>query len=77
VFVDAFPGRGFAARISKIYDQAEFTPKNVETADERVKLVFGIELALRNTDGVLKPGMPADCAIHWTSPGAQDDGDGS
>jgi len=64
VFVDAFPGRAFAAQISKIYDQAEFTPKNVETAEERLKLVFGVELAFVNPDSLLKPGMPADCVIH-------------
>lgn len=74
VFVDAFPGRRFTAHISKIYDQAEFTPKNVETAEERVKLVFGVELALANPDGVLKPGMPTDCLIRWTP--ARGDGDG-
>jgi HlyD family secretion protein len=67
VSVDAFPGRTFAARVSKIYQQAEFTPKNVETADERVKLVFGVELSFVNPEGLLKPGMPADGAIHWTS----------
>ena len=44
ITVDAFPGRTFPARITKIYDQAEFTPKNVETKEERVKLVFGVEL---------------------------------
>jgi HlyD family secretion protein len=65
VFVDAFPGRSFAAQISKISDQAEFTPKNVETAEERLKLVFGVELGLSNPDGVLKPGMPADTVIQW------------
>jgi HlyD family secretion protein len=65
VTVDAFPTRRFAARISKIYEQAEFTPKNVETAEERLKLVFGVELALENPGGVLKPGMPADCVIEW------------
>jgi HlyD family secretion protein len=64
VSVDAFPGRRFAARVSKIYDQAEFTPKNVETAEERLKLVFGVELAFVNPDRLLKPGMPADCTIH-------------
>ena len=77
VFVDAFPGRSFAARISKIYEEAEFTPKNVETAEERLKLVFGIELVLGNRDGVLKPGMPADCVIHWKPVGPDNDGDGS
>ncbi len=68
VTVDAFPGRQFAARVSKIHEQAEFTPKNVETLDERLKLVFGVELTLVNPDRLLKPGMPADCVIHWTSP---------
>jgi HlyD family secretion protein len=70
VTVDAFPDRTFSARISKIYQQAEFTPKNVETPDERVKLVFGVELTLSNINGLLKPGMPADCVIHWKSPAA-------
>ena len=77
IFVDAFPGRGFSAHISKIYDQAEFTPKNVETAEERMKLVFGVELSLLNPDGVLKPGMPADCVIRWTPAGGDRDGHGS
>jgi HlyD family secretion protein len=64
VTVDAFPGRTFPARITKIYDQAEFTPKNVETREERVKLVFGVELSFAPPNPALKPGMPADCAIH-------------
>ncbi|HET7696221.1 MAG TPA: efflux RND transporter periplasmic adaptor subunit [Vicinamibacterales bacterium] len=72
VFVDAFPGRSFAARISKIHDQAEFTPKNVETAEERLKLVFGVELALVNPEGLLKPGMPADTVIHFDAPREDD-----
>jgi HlyD family secretion protein len=66
VSVDAFPGRTFPARITKIYEQAEFTPKNVETQEERLKLVFGVELSFVQPDGLLKPGMPADGAIHWT-----------
>lgn len=61
VRVDAYPGRVFAARVSKVAGQAEFTPKNVETKEERVKLVFAVELSLLdNPGGVLKPGMPAD-----------------
>jgi len=67
VSVDAFPHRTFAARVSKISDQAEFTPKNVETAEERLKLVFGVELTFTDPDRVLKPGMPADSVIHWSS----------
>lgn len=61
VRVDSYPGRVFAARVSKVAGQAEFTPKNVETKEERVKLVFAVELSLlENPDGILKPGMPAD-----------------
>jgi len=67
VSVDAFPGRTFPARVTKIYQQAEFTPKNVETQEERLKLVFGVELSFVKSEGVLKPGMPADGAIHWSS----------
>jgi multidrug resistance efflux pump len=67
VSVDAFPDRTFAARVTKIYQQAEFTPKNVETQEERLKLVFGVELSFVQAEGLLKPGMPADGVIHWTS----------
>jgi HlyD family secretion protein len=66
VQVDAYPGRPFAARVSRVSQEAEFTPKNVETHEERVKLVFAVEVALaENPGGVLKPGMPADVVIRW------------
>jgi len=66
VSVDAYPNRYFSARVSKLSQQAEFTPKNVETKEERVKLVFAVELALlKNDEGILKPGMPADGTIRW------------
>ncbi|HXJ78609.1 MAG TPA: efflux RND transporter periplasmic adaptor subunit [Candidatus Methylomirabilis sp.] len=61
VYVDAYPGRPFGARVNRIYQEAEFTPKNVETKEERVKLVFPVELLLvENPGALLKPGMPAD-----------------
>jgi len=64
VYVDAYPGRAFAARVSRVSQEAEFTPKNVETREERVKLVFAVEVALtENPGGVLKPGMPADAVV--------------
>ncbi|HEV2281359.1 MAG TPA: efflux RND transporter periplasmic adaptor subunit [bacterium] len=63
VYVDAFPGRPFAAQVSEINDQAEFTPKDVQTREERVKLVFAVKLAVDNADRLLKPGMPADGTI--------------
>ncbi len=61
--VDAFPGRKFEGTISEIASEAEFTPKNVQTKKERVNLVFRIKIAVRNAEGVLKPGLPADAEL--------------
>ncbi|MBI3997692.1 MAG: efflux RND transporter periplasmic adaptor subunit [Armatimonadetes bacterium] len=63
VFVDAFPNRPFAGQVSEIASQAEFTPRNVQTKQERVKLVFAVRITLDNPQGLLKPGMPADARI--------------
>lgn len=64
IYIDSHPKRFFRARISKIAQQAEFTPKMVETREERVKLVFAVELNLEeNPEGLLKPGMPADAVV--------------
>ncbi len=63
ITVDAFPGRTFDGTISEIASEAEFTPKNVQTKKERVNLVFRVKIALRDTEGVLKPGMPADAQL--------------
>jgi len=60
VSVDAFPGQVFTATITAIADQAEYTPRNVQTAEGRRNTVFAIELSIDNPDGKLKPGMPAD-----------------
>lgn len=65
VWTDAFPGRAFTARVVEIAQQAEFTPRDVHTKDERVKLVFAVKLAIDNPAGVLKPGMPVDGLIRW------------
>lgn len=61
--VDTFPNREFAGRVSYVSPQAEFTPKNVQTQEERVKLVFAVNVVMDNQDGAIKPGMPADVAI--------------
>jgi len=61
--IDTFPDREFDGRVSYISSQAEFTPKNVQTQEERVKLVFAVNVTLDNRDGTLKPGMPADVTI--------------
>jgi len=51
------PGREFPGKITRIADEAEFTPKNVQTRAERTRLVYGIKVTFPNGDGVLKPGM--------------------
>jgi HlyD family secretion protein len=56
-------GQTRTGRVSFIASRAEFTPKNVQTRDERVKLVFRIKIALDNEDGLFKPGMPAEAFL--------------
>jgi HlyD family secretion protein len=64
VSIDAFgQGREFDGTVVYISPVAEFTPKNVQTKEERTKLVFGIKLEVKNPDGALKPGLPADARI--------------
>jgi HlyD family secretion protein len=57
---DAQTRRG---RVSFVSSRAEFTPKNVQTRDERVKLVYKVKIALDNADGLFKPGMPAEARL--------------
>jgi multidrug resistance efflux pump len=63
VTVDAYPGEVFEGRVTFRALEAEFTPKNVQTEEERVNLVFGVKISLANPDHRLKPGMPADAEI--------------
>ncbi len=60
VSVDSYPGETFEARVVRIADQAEFTPRNVQTEEGRRTTVFAVELAVGSPEGKLKPGMPAD-----------------
>ncbi len=60
VSVDSFPNQSFEAAVTRIADQAEFTPRNVQTAEGRQTTVYAVELAVQNPGGLLKPGMPAD-----------------
>jgi len=60
LMVDSFPGEAFSAVITHIADQAEFTPRNVQTVEGRKSTVFAVKLQVANPDGRLKPGMPAD-----------------
>ena len=61
--VAAFPNHVFAGQVAHIASQAEFTPRNVATVEERATLVYGVEIHLDNDDGALKPGMPADIVV--------------
>ncbi len=56
--VDSFPKREFPGRVVEIRTQAEYTPRNVQTLDQRMDLVFGIKVAIDPTPD-LKPGMAA------------------
>ena len=58
--VDSFPGEVFKASIDNIADQAEFTPRNVQTVEGRKATVFAVRLKVEDPSGKLKPGMPAD-----------------
>jgi multidrug resistance efflux pump len=60
VTVDSFPDESFNAVVTHIADQAEFTPRNVQTAEGRATTVYAIELRVQDPESRLKPGMPAD-----------------
>ena len=64
VAVDSFPKEVFRGKIVSISSEAEFTPKNAQTPEERVKLVFGVKITVDNPGRRLKPGMPGDATIH-------------
>ena len=63
VRVDSYPDKKYEGTITYISSEAEFTPKNVQTQEERVKLVFGVKVSVKNVNDELKPGMPADVRI--------------
>ncbi len=66
VSVDAYDDERFEGWVSFIAHEAEFTPRNVQTQEERVKLIFRVKIKLDNPDHRLKPGMPADAEILLT-----------
>ena len=63
ISVDSLPGRKFDGEVVRIYEQAEFTPKFIQTRRERVNLVFRVKVAVDNPALDLKPGMPADVEL--------------
>ncbi|HEY3274985.1 MAG TPA: efflux RND transporter periplasmic adaptor subunit [Syntrophorhabdaceae bacterium] len=63
VTVDTYKNKAYEGVVSYISSEAEFTPKTVQTPEERVKLVFGVKVRVKNDHNELKPGMPADVRI--------------
>ncbi|OGF48037.1 MAG: hypothetical protein A2452_04605 [Candidatus Firestonebacteria bacterium RIFOXYC2_FULL_39_67] len=61
---DSFPGKKYEGKVVNIASQSEFTPKNIQTKDERTRLVFAVKILLDNVKDELKPGMPADAVIN-------------
>ena len=69
VTTDTYPDKVYPGELTFLSQEAEFTPKNVQTAKERVKLVYRVKISIPNPDLELKPGMPTDADI-WLGKGA-------
>jgi HlyD family secretion protein len=68
IYSDAFPDHPYPATVRYIASKAEFTPKEVQTPEQRVKLAFAVKLYLEeNPDHQLTPGLPVDAVIRWKS----------
>lgn len=63
VSVDSFPGKVFFGKVTYISDEAEFTPRNAQTVQNRKNTVYAVKLTIANPDLDLKPGMPADVSL--------------
>jgi HlyD family secretion protein len=63
VTIDTYPDKKFSGEVIFISPEAEFTPKNIQTKEERVKLVFGVKVKVKNPDHSLKAGLPADVVL--------------
>jgi HlyD family secretion protein len=63
VTTDSYPGKQYPGKVSFISSEAEFTPKHIQTTEERVKLVYRIKIALENPHHELKANMPVDAVI--------------
>jgi len=60
VSVDSFPGKSYSGIVTHISDQAEYTPRNVQTVEGRKTTVYAVKISINNDQQDLKPGMPAD-----------------
>jgi len=62
-FLPEVKGKKLPGRIARVREEAEFTPKNVQTSEERTRLVYGVKIAFPNPDGLLKPGMTVEVRL--------------
>lgn len=63
ITTDSYNGDSFSGTIASVNDEPEFTPRSIQTKEERIKLVYAVKIKIINTKQLLKPGMPADAAI--------------
>lgn len=63
LYSDSYPNKHYNGKITMVASEAEFTPKNVQTKKERVRLVYAVKVSVPNPDGELKIGMPVDAEI--------------
>ena len=63
VTIDTYKDKSYDGKVTYISSEAEFTPKNIQTKEERTKLVFAVKITIPNKDYDLKSGMPADAVI--------------
>jgi len=63
VRIDAYPKKDFLGTLTFIADKAEFTPKDIQTKEERINQVYRLKIALPNQERIMKPGMPADALL--------------
>lgn len=71
ITADTFPDKTYAGEVAYIASEAEFTPKNVQTTEERVRLVYAVKVRITgDPNGELKPGLPADVKLVQTAESA-------
>jgi HlyD family secretion protein len=63
VVADTYPGRTFTGTVARVNEQAEFTPRSIQTKEDRTRLVYGVKVVVPNPDRALMPGMPVEAAL--------------
>ncbi len=65
---DTYPGRKFVGTVARVNEQAEFTPRSIQTKEDRTRLVYGVKVVVPNPDRALMPGMPVEAAVIGAAP---------